>query len=93
MSAAKTFPFYKRYPGVRNDFLRLGERLENEGLVRIEMIGKSAIRCFRAQDLCDCVSRSLDEDPLYLISSDTMKGAGQYVESQKARKPEGRITR
>ena len=93
VAAKKTFPFYKRYPGVRNDFLRLGERLENEGLVKIEMIGKSVIRCFRAQDLCDCVSRSLDEDPLYLISSDSMKGARGYVESQKVGKPEGRVTR
>ena len=79
VAARKTFPFFKRYPGIRNNFLRLGERLESEGLVRIQVIGKSKIRCFRAQDLCHCVSCSLDEDPLYLISSDSKRGAGRYI--------------
>ncbi len=75
----KTFHFLKRYPGVSNDFLPLGKRLEGEGSVRIGVIGKSTIRCFRSQDLCDCVSRSLKEDPLYLISSNTKEEARKYL--------------
>lgn len=79
VAARKTFHFLKRYPGVSNDFLPLGKRLEDEGSVNIGMIGKSVIRCFRSQDLCDCVSRSIEDDPLYLISSNTRQEARKYL--------------
>ncbi|MFC1716060.1 AAC(3) family N-acetyltransferase [Candidatus Poribacteria bacterium] len=79
VATAKTFRFMRRYPGVSNDFRPLGKRLEDEGSVRIGVIGKSTIRCFRSQDLCDCVSRSIEEDPLYLISSYTREEARKYL--------------
>ncbi len=79
VATRKTFRFLKRYPGVGNDFLPLGKRLEDEGSVRIGVIGKSTIRCFRSQDLCDCAFRSIREDPLYLISSNTREEARKYL--------------
>ena len=72
------FAFYKRYPGVENDFLPLGARLESEGTVRMVEVGKSVIRCFRAQDLYDCVLRSIKQDPLFLISERSKERAREY---------------
>lgn len=79
VATSKTYSFLKRHPGVRNDFLPLGKRMEDAGLVQKETIGKSLIRCFRSQDLYDCVIRSLKEDPLYLISSDSKESARRHL--------------
>ena len=79
VAAKKTFHFMKRYPGVGNDFRPLGKRLEDEGLVETGVIGKSTIRCFRSQDLCDCAARSMKDDPLYLVSSSTREEARKYL--------------
>lgn len=79
VAARKTYRFLARYQGVSNDFMPLGNRLESEGMVRIGVIGKSTIRCFRSQDLHKCALRSLRDDPLFLISSGTKEEARKYT--------------
>lgn len=75
----KSYRFLKRYEGVRNDFLPLGAKLEEEGLVRIRTIGKSTLRCFHARDLYDVGFRALRQDPLFLVSADTRTEAAVYL--------------
>jgi len=79
VSTLRTFPFLQRYPGVGNDFLPLGDRLEKAGHVRIETIGKSTVRCFRSRDLYDIGTMALRQDPLFLVRSQDKAEARKYL--------------
>ncbi len=74
-----TYRFFARYPGVENDFIRFGKRLESEGLVKIVTIGKSTVKAIRSRDLYECAMRSVRQDPLFFVSSDTRNEARKYV--------------
>ena len=74
-----TYPFLARHSGIDNDFNHLGRRIENEGLVKIVTIGNSTVRCFRSRDLYDFGMRSIRQDPLFLINSDTKEQARKYI--------------
>jgi aminoglycoside 3-N-acetyltransferase len=75
----KTYPFLARYSGINNDFNPLGKRMEDYGLVKIVTIGNSTVRCFRSKDLYDLGMRSIRQDPLFLISSETKEQARKYI--------------
>ena len=79
VSTPRTFPFLQRYPGVGNDFLPLGDRLEKAGHVRIETIGKSTVRCFRCRDLYDVGLAALRQDPLFLVPSQDREEARKHL--------------
>jgi aminoglycoside 3-N-acetyltransferase len=79
VEAPKSYPFLKRKEGVKNDFLPLGERMEEEGMVRIQSIGQSQIRCFKARDLYECGMRELRKDSLFLVSEDSRERAEDYL--------------
>ncbi len=75
----KTFPFLQRYPGVGNDFLPLGDRLEQAGQVHIGTIGACTVRCFRSRDLYDVGMISLRQNPLFLVREKDRETARQYL--------------
>ena len=75
----KTFPFLLRYPGVGNDFLPLGERMEAARHVRAGAIGKSAVRCFRSRDLYDTGMVALRQNPLFLVREKDREAARKYL--------------
>jgi len=75
----KCYPFLKRKDGVKNDFFPLGERMEEEGMVKLRKIGESEVRCFKARDLHECGMRLLQNDPLFLVSSDSRKRAEELL--------------
>ncbi len=75
----KKYPFYRRYEGVGNDFLPLGNELEKRGLVNTTTIGKSTIRAFRSKDLVSVGSEILNRDILFLVSEETRKEAEKYL--------------
>lgn len=77
--ARKSYPFLKRREGVKNDFLPLGERMEEEGVVRMQSIGQSQIRCFKARDLYEWGMRELQKDPLFLVSEDSRERAEEHL--------------
>jgi aminoglycoside 3-N-acetyltransferase len=79
VSTPRTFPFLQRHPGVGNDFLPLGDRLEKAGHVRIETIGKSVVRCFRSRDLYDTGMMALRQDPLFLVRAQDRAEARKYL--------------
>jgi len=74
-----TYPFLARYSGFNNDFNPLGKRMEDYGLVKIVTIGNSTVRFFRSKDLYDLGMRSIRQDPLFLISSETKEQARKYI--------------
>ncbi len=75
----KTYRFLKRYPGVSNNFMPLGNSLESAGHVHIHTIGNSTLRLFKARDLITLGMNHVRKDPLYLISADTQKEAKKYL--------------
>jgi len=79
VSQVVTYPFLAKYSGVNNDFITLGKKMESEGLVKSVTIGKSLIRCFRSKDLYDLGMRSIRQDQLFLVNSDTKEQARRYI--------------
>lgn len=77
----KTYRFLKRYPGVTNDFMPIGESLESAGHVKTHTIGNSTLRLFKARDLITLGMNHVRKDPLFLISIDTKKEATKYCKS------------
>jgi len=75
----KGYPSLKRYPGVGNTFLPLGERMEQEGLVNEVMIGRSTVRAFRSRDLYETGWGAVRRDPLFLVPPDTREEARKYL--------------
>ena len=78
-SEYKTYRFLKRYPGVSNDFMPMGERLERDGKVQIEKIGASTVRCFKARDLVEKGLAIVKQDPLFLVREETRAEAKKYL--------------
>ncbi len=64
---------YTRLPGTVNDFLTLGQALEDRGLVRRATIGKSDQRLFRAADAHALGMAMLAENPLYLLTPESQE--------------------
>jgi len=79
----KTYRFLRRYPGVSNDFLPLGNALESTGKVHVHTIGNSTLRLFKARDLVDLGLDIVRQDPLFLVSTDTKKEAEKYLPPSK----------
>lgn len=64
---------FTRKEGANNDFSGFGKLLEDEGLVKMGMIGESPQRLFRARDAYMAGSEKLSEDRLFLLSSDSRR--------------------
>ncbi len=64
---------FTRLPGAVNDFMILGQELEEMGLVHRATIGKSEQRLFRAADAYRVGSERMAQDPLYLLTQDSRK--------------------
>jgi aminoglycoside 3-N-acetyltransferase len=74
----RVYRFLARYPGVRNDFVPFGERLEALGLVTKAKIGDAICRAIRADDLHREAMAAVETEPLVLVSKDTREEAMKY---------------
>jgi len=54
------------------DFMKMGRRLEEEGLVRFENIGKATVRSMRARPIVDSVIRHLQEEYSSFTTDDNL---------------------
>ena len=79
VAVEKSYPSLKRYPGVGNTFLALGERMVQEGLVNEAIIGKSTVRAFRSRDLYETGWGAIRRDPLLLVPPDTQEEARKHL--------------
>ncbi len=79
ISTIMTYKFFARYPGVENDFIRFGKRLESEGLINTVTIGKSTVKAIRSRDLYENAMRLVRQDPLFFVSSETRDTARKYI--------------
>ncbi|NLG26729.1 MAG: hypothetical protein GX557_02380 [Chloroflexi bacterium] len=75
----KTYRCLTRYWGIKYDFEPLGQRLEAEGRVSTQAIGRSTVRAVRARDLYEVGFQALRQDPLFLVSQDTQEIARRYL--------------
>jgi aminoglycoside 3-N-acetyltransferase len=79
ISQRKTYPFFARYPSISCDFMPLGKRMEDAGLVNIATIGKSLVRCFHSRDMYDYAMRQIRQGPLILVSEDSKFLAQRHI--------------
>ncbi len=77
--ARKDYRFLERYPGVENDFTKLGERLAARGMERVVKIGEATVRGVHARDLFDECRAAVIGDPFFLLDAGGKAAAAPHM--------------